>query len=49
MTQREPSRRRILVEVLVYVLLVLAVGGAFVAARVAAQGERVLRYDPHRP
>ena len=43
----EASRRRILVEVLVYVAIVLAFGAAFVAFRVAKDGSRVLTHAPH--
>ena len=45
MSEPEPTRRRILVEVLLDALLVLLVGGAFVAFRVAKDGPGVLHFD----
>ena len=48
MSEPEPSRRRILVEVLLYTLLVLVVGGAFVLVRVLREGPEVLDHDAGR-
>jgi hypothetical protein len=45
MAADEPGGRRIAVEILLYALLVLLVGGAFVALRASREGERVLNYD----
>ena len=46
---KEPSRRRIVVEILVYAVLVLVVGGLFVGLRVMRDGPRVLTHAPHVP
>lgn len=43
----DPTRATIVREVLLYALLVLAVGGIFVAWRVWREGPRVLDYAPH--
>lgn len=43
----EASRRRILVEIVLYVLLVVLFGAAFVAYRVHVNGPSVLSFDPH--
>jgi len=47
MSADEPTRRTIVIEVLCYAALVLAFGGAFVAWRVAREGQRVLMPNPH--
>jgi hypothetical protein len=43
----EPTSRRIALEIALYALLVIVVGAAFVAVRVAREGTRVLTVDPH--
>ena len=45
----EAAPRRIAVEILLYMLLVVVVGAAFVALRVRRVGTRVLDHDPHGP
>jgi hypothetical protein len=41
----DPPRSTIVLEIVVYVLLFLLVGAAFVAWRTLREGPRVLRYD----
>jgi len=43
----EPPRSAIVTEMIVYALLFLLVGAAFVAWRTLREGPRVLRYDVH--
>ena len=43
----EPTRRQITREILLYTLLVVVVGGLFVAARIRSEGTRVLHRAPH--
>jgi hypothetical protein len=45
MTEEEPSRRTIVTEVVVFALLFVLVGAAFVMFRVLREGDRVLNYD----
>jgi hypothetical protein len=45
MADEEPKRRTIVVEIVVYALLFVLVGAAFVALRFAREGPRVLDYD----
>ena len=45
MADDEPPRSVILTEMIVYALLFLLVGAAFVAWRTLREGPRVLRYD----
>lgn len=49
MAEGEPDRSTIAVEVVVFALLVLAVGAVFVALRVLREGPRVLQYDVREP
>lgn len=44
----EPSRRRLVTEIAIYVLLFLLAGLAFVTFRVLREGPRVLELDPRR-
>lgn len=45
----EPDRSTITTEIVVFALLVLAVGAVFVALRVLREGPRVLQYDVREP
>lgn len=45
MPDDEPPRSAIVTEIVVYALLFLLVGAAFVAWRTLREGPRVLRYD----
>jgi len=47
--RNDPSRRTIATEALVFALLFLAVGAAFVGCRVMREGTRILDFDMHRP
>ena len=44
----EPTRGRIAREIVLYALLVLAAGAAFVVFRYLREGDRVFAVDPHR-
>ncbi len=44
----EPTRRQLAIEILVFALLFLLVGAAFVTMRVLRDGTRVLDVDPRR-
>lgn len=45
MDEQEPPRSAIVTEIVVYALLFLLVGAAFVAWRTLREGPRVLHYD----
>jgi len=45
MSQREPDRRTILLEIFMYALLFVLVGALFAGFRAVREGPRVLDYD----